>query len=163
VTCHPEAIEGRTATGPFPTYRVNVAATIEPDADRDGFGDQSQDGCPTQAATHGACSNRFSFGKLKRKRKQGTATLPVTVPGPGRVSLSGKGLVAQRSARAATSSAGRPVSAAGTVKLLIKARGKSKRALDRKGSVEVRVRVTYTPTGGTPNTKTAKVKLIEKP
>jgi hypothetical protein len=32
-----------------------VAATIEPDADGDGFGDETQDKCPTQATTQGAC------------------------------------------------------------------------------------------------------------
>ena len=47
--------ETRTATGPFPNYRVNVSATIEPDADRDGFGDETQDQCPTDASTQGPC------------------------------------------------------------------------------------------------------------
>jgi len=32
-----------------------VQATIEPDADHDGFGDETQDQCPTQAATQGPC------------------------------------------------------------------------------------------------------------
>lgn len=32
-----------------------VAATIEPDADGDGFGDETQDGCPSQATSQGAC------------------------------------------------------------------------------------------------------------
>jgi hypothetical protein len=45
----------QTATGPFPNYRVNVAATIEPDADEDGFGDETQDQCPTDASTQGPC------------------------------------------------------------------------------------------------------------
>jgi hypothetical protein len=34
-----------------------VQGTIEPDADRDGFGDETQDGCPSQASTQGACDN----------------------------------------------------------------------------------------------------------
>jgi hypothetical protein len=34
---------------------LNVQATIEPDADNDGFGDETQDQCPTQASTHGPC------------------------------------------------------------------------------------------------------------
>jgi hypothetical protein len=34
---------------------LQVQATIEPDADNDGFGDETQDQCPTQAATHGPC------------------------------------------------------------------------------------------------------------
>ena len=34
---------------------LQVQATIEPDADNDGFGDETQDQCPTQATTQGAC------------------------------------------------------------------------------------------------------------
>ncbi len=34
---------------------LQVQATIEPDADHDGFGDETQDNCPTQAATQGPC------------------------------------------------------------------------------------------------------------
>lgn len=30
-------------------------ATVEPDADGDGYGDETQDGCPTNASSHGAC------------------------------------------------------------------------------------------------------------
>jgi len=37
------------------TPELLVAATIEPDADADGFGDETQDGCPTQAVSQGAC------------------------------------------------------------------------------------------------------------
>lgn len=38
-----------------PKARANVAATLEPDADKDGYGDETQDGCPSSIATHGAC------------------------------------------------------------------------------------------------------------
>ncbi|HEX8206868.1 MAG TPA: PASTA domain-containing protein [Solirubrobacteraceae bacterium] len=34
----------------------NVAATLEPDADGDGFGDETQDGCPADAARQGECA-----------------------------------------------------------------------------------------------------------
>jgi hypothetical protein len=154
---------GDTATATdIRTARLAVAATVESDKDGDGFGDVSQDRCPTQAATHDACSNQFSFGHLKRKRGKGTATLPVTLPGAGKISLSGRGVVGQRPARAISSSSDRPVSAAGTVKLLIKAKGKAKRKLNDTGKAKIRVRVKYTPTDGTANTKTLKVKLIKK-
>lgn len=36
-------------------YRLNVQVFVEPDADRDGFGDESQDDCPTNASTQGFC------------------------------------------------------------------------------------------------------------
>jgi hypothetical protein len=32
-----------------------VNADVEPDADRDGFGDETQDQCPTNASTQGSC------------------------------------------------------------------------------------------------------------
>lgn len=35
--------------------RVNVSAIVEPDADADGFGDETQDLCPTDASTAGTC------------------------------------------------------------------------------------------------------------
>jgi hypothetical protein len=35
--------------------RLDVQATIEPDADHDGYGDETQDLCPTNASTHAAC------------------------------------------------------------------------------------------------------------
>ena len=38
-----------------PTTAIPVAATIEADADGDGYGDETQDLCPTQAATQGQC------------------------------------------------------------------------------------------------------------
>ncbi len=44
-----------TATIAWPNLRVNVAATVEPDADNDGFGDDTQDACPTDATRQTAC------------------------------------------------------------------------------------------------------------
>jgi hypothetical protein len=35
--------------------RLNVTATVEPDADGDGYGDESQDGCPADASIQGGC------------------------------------------------------------------------------------------------------------
>jgi hypothetical protein len=37
------------------TEELLVQADIEPDADHDGFGDETQDQCPTQATTQGPC------------------------------------------------------------------------------------------------------------
>ncbi len=34
---------------------LNIAASVEPDADHDGFGDETQDQCPTDASTQGPC------------------------------------------------------------------------------------------------------------
>jgi hypothetical protein len=107
-------------------------------------------------------SNEFSFGKVKKNMKKGTAILPVTVPGAGTLSLSGKGVVKQRPLGAAHHVLAKTVSAAGTVKLKIKAKGKAKKQLDRTGTVKVKAKVTYTPTGGDPNTQSKRIKLIKR-
>ena len=39
------------------TGELLVQANIEPDADGDGFGDETQDNCPSQPTTQGACDN----------------------------------------------------------------------------------------------------------
>jgi len=49
---------GSTATlapGPATISALDVAANLEPDADADGFGDLTQDGCPSDGTTHGPC------------------------------------------------------------------------------------------------------------
>jgi hypothetical protein len=54
------------------TGELLVQATLEPDADGDGFGDETQDQCPSQATTQGPCDLtppkvnglRFSSGKI---------------------------------------------------------------------------------------------------
>jgi hypothetical protein len=40
---------------PEPNAQLDIAATLEPDADNDGYGDETQDQCPTDASTHGSC------------------------------------------------------------------------------------------------------------
>jgi hypothetical protein len=95
-------------------------------------------------------SNRFSFGKLKRNRKKGTAKLAVSLPGPGALSLSGKGVVRQEKA------------GSGTMSLLVKAKGRNRRRLVRTGALKVKVTVTFTPSGGDPASQGRTVKLLEK-
>ncbi len=104
-------------------------------------------------------SNEFSFGKLKRNRKKGTAKLTVNVPGPGELALSGAGLASQRLAGGRSA---KPVAAAGAVKLLIKPKGKKKKKLKKKGKVKAKAKVTFTPTGGTAATQTKSLKLKRK-
>jgi hypothetical protein len=47
------------ADPPFQGYKVDVSARVETDADRDGFGDDTQDACPTSAATQGPCPHAY--------------------------------------------------------------------------------------------------------
>jgi hypothetical protein len=41
-----------------PYFRLNVSAMLEPDADRDGYGDETQDRCPADATAQGRCPDR---------------------------------------------------------------------------------------------------------
>jgi hypothetical protein len=50
---------------------LNVSATVEPDADGDGFGDETQDQCPSQTALQAACPVKKSKKCKKRKKKKG--------------------------------------------------------------------------------------------
>ncbi len=153
-------IGGSVSFGTVGAFLLNLAATVEPDCDSDGFGDETQD------ADISLCKDRnFSFGKLKRNKKRGTARLTVEVPGPGTLVLSGKGLAKQRpdaASRTRTTFA-KVVSAAGKVKLKIRPKGRKKRKLNRSGKVKVKAHVTYTPTGGGPNTKSKRIRLVKRP
>ena len=51
-----DPVAGDLRTLPNPMRRANIAATLEPDADGDGFGDETQDACPTSAATNNDCA-----------------------------------------------------------------------------------------------------------
>ena len=70
-----------------------VAATIEPDADGDGFGDETQDQCPSQATTQGACDTtapgvsglKVSNGKISYKLSEAaTVSFKLEKKSPGR-------------------------------------------------------------------------------
>lgn len=103
-------------------------------------------------------SNKLKFRKLKRNKKKGTAVLPVSVPGPGKLKLKGGGVKGQ------TAHARASVKAAGTVKLRIKAKGKRKARLLERGKVKLKLRIVFTPGGdpaGDPRTTRRKVKLIQ--
>jgi hypothetical protein len=69
------------------TGTLDVAAVVEPDVDHDGYGDETQDGCPSQSASHGACPDttapvsRFTAGP-KRTTKS-TAKFAFTSDDPG--------------------------------------------------------------------------------
>jgi len=55
--------------GTVGAFLLNLAATVEPDADHDGFGDETQDQCPTNAATQGPCPVRKKKCKHRKRHK----------------------------------------------------------------------------------------------
>jgi hypothetical protein len=95
---------------------------------------------------------RFSFGSLPLNRVHGTAKLNLTMPGPGRVTISGKGV----------RKASKSVAEAGNLNLPITPVGSAKTKLDSVGSASFKVSVKFVPTGGSPSVLVKRVKLIKK-
>jgi len=89
---------------------------------------------------------------------KGKIILPIELPGPGGLKVSGKGI-----ARLAFASKKGPrlltVKEAGTRKLRIKLAAQLLRRIDSRGKAALKVRVTFTPVGGDPGTQTKKLKL----
>jgi hypothetical protein len=143
-------------TGTFTaTLRTNGSMTIS----------ANESGNPSVAGTSSPIavspSNSFSFGKLKRNTQNGTATLTVNLPGPGKLTLGGKGVRPQRAPRAAGGhSLARAISGAGTVKLTIRSRGAARRKLRATGTVTVTAKIAFTPEGGAPQRRSKRVKLL---
>ncbi len=108
-----------------------------------------------------APSNKFSFGKAKHNVKLGIVFLTIVVPGPGKLTLSGKGV-----AKVAGAQRGAAISkiaeAAGPVKLKVKPKGATKAKLNATGKATVKVRVTFAPTGGATTTAQHKVSLSKR-
>jgi len=95
-------------------------------------------------------SNEFSFGKVKRNKRKGTAKLAVNVPGAGDLELA-----KTRKVKGATERA----TGDGTVQLKIVPTGRTLEKLEDTGASKVKATVTFTPDNGDPNTKQKKLKL----
>ncbi|MDP9188533.1 MAG: hypothetical protein M3O25_04720 [Actinomycetota bacterium] len=116
----PEAVIGSAPTG----RRLDITADVTP-------------------------TNTFKFGKISRNKNKGNATLTVNVPNPGKLSVSGTGVVK------GSKTADDP----GDFKLTISAKGKKKRALNDSGKVNVTPKISFTPTGGAAGEQSRKLKL----
>jgi hypothetical protein len=110
---------------------------------------------PGQPPDDGLPPNDFTFGKVKKNKKKGTAKLTVTVPFPGAGDLElAKSKKLKGDAKRAA--------AEGRVKLKVRPKGKTKKKLADKGKAKVTAVVTFTPDGGTPNTEDKKIKLVKR-
>jgi streptogramin lyase len=108
----------------------------------------------TVLAAHpfGKPANSFTLSRPKRGKRDGSATLIATVPGPGTLRLTGKGI------KKLTES----VTHSGKVTLTIRPDSRTKRTLERTRKKKVTAIVTFTPVGGDPNTKTKPFTLGRK-
>jgi hypothetical protein len=85
--------------------------------------------------------NEISIGKLSRNRRLGTATLLVTVPEPGTLVVTGKGI---KKATLRTAKGG-------TLKVPIKPSAKGRKGLNERGKLKSKLRIAYSPVGGDTN------------
>lgn len=92
----------------------------------------------------------FTFGKIKRNTRKGTAKLYVNVPGPGDLALEGTGRSKSDTTQA---------NSQGNVFLNVKPNAKGKRKLRNKGKLPVNAVVTYTADNEQPETEATPVTL----
>jgi hypothetical protein len=162
--------------GTSSNFRINASAAVEPDADRDVFGDETQDNCIGTAGPVGGCTNTVTLGTATAKGNKVLVT--ATVPGAGTLkggSATDPTLLAataakkkkkkkkkkaqpplKQSSQTLTSKTKQTV----TLTLNLSKSGKGK--LARKGKLGVTIKVLYTPTGGTAGAVTATAKLSKK-
>jgi hypothetical protein len=70
---------GTTTTfTPDGNAQLDVSATLEPDLDADGFGDETQDQCPTDGSLQAACADTTISGGPKDKTRKKRATFVFT-------------------------------------------------------------------------------------
>jgi hypothetical protein len=99
-----------------------------------------------------SCDATVRFGALRRNRKKGTATLPVTVPVGGTLTAGGKGV----------KPFGATVAESGTVDLPVRPRGAKKRALKARGKAKVSETVSFTTVCGASGQSVSKIKLRKR-
>jgi hypothetical protein len=74
----PPLADGETRAPTSPTVshlELLVNADLEPDADADGYGDQTQDACPSQAEAHGPCVPTTTITKAPKRTLKKPKTL----------------------------------------------------------------------------------------
>jgi hypothetical protein len=143
-------VKGDTRKEPDETFRVNLSHA----AGNVTIADGHATGTIANDDRRGA--HQFVLGNARPNHKTGTARLAVTVPGPGRLAISGRGV------KAAGATMARAVRAAGTRQLLLEAAGNKLRTLNRTGRTKITPRVTYTPAGGTPLRRSKHVRLRKR-
>jgi hypothetical protein len=139
--------------------QLPIVVSVEPDADNDGFGDETQDQCPQSATTQGACPPVvLSTSKQVRKGSvtvivTSSTAAPVTVKGVAKL---GKGKKAKLNGGTKNLTPG--VLGKFTLKFSKALKNKLKE-LSTKKSLRLNVTVSGTSVSGAVTTKTLKVKL----
>lgn len=139
--------------------RVPVFAVLEPDADNDGFGDETQDQCPQSAATQAPCPT-ISL-KTSTAVKKGLATVLVTASSQASVTVKGK--VNLGKGKSAKLNGGTQIVPSGTFAkftlLFPRALRTALKALPSNQSLNLKVTVSAPNIVGTPSKKILKLHL----
>jgi len=148
-----------TAFGEGESLQVPITVSVEPDADNDGFGDETQDACPQSAAFQVACPV-VSLSTSKQVNK-GSVVVIVTTNTPAPVSV--KGVVKLGKGKKAKLNGGTQNLTPGVLgkfKLKFSKALKAKlKELTPKQSLTLKATVTGTSVSGAVTTKTLKIKL----
>lgn len=128
-----KADDGKTGTGPtfshlFTAGRHKATLTV---ANNCG-------GAPQSSEVKFKVAKGFKLGKAKPDPKTGTVKLKVTVLGPGKLTLKGKGIEKRV----------KSFKKAGKATLTVEAKGKTLAALLSSGTAKAKVTVTFSPKGG---------------
>ncbi len=143
--------------------QIDLSTVLEPDADHDGYGDETQDKCVGTAGTFNGCPNTVTVNKLKQKGTKPKVKVKATVPGAG--TLEAGSASDPMLASSTTKTSLKPVAETLTsttkqhVVLILKLTKSAKRKLSEKGKLKAKVKVLYTPPGGPAGSQTGKVKL----
>jgi hypothetical protein len=86
-TEEPQSLGGTALFGTADEFRAPLSAVIEPDADNDGYGDETQDGCPQSAAAQTPCPPIALAASAKAGKK--AVTVSILASSEGSVSLRG--------------------------------------------------------------------------
>jgi hypothetical protein len=158
-----------TTTTEWPNLRVAVAATVESDADGDGFGDDSQDACPTDATRQGACpapapadkTAPVQTSKAKRSQDVDKLTVFVTLNEAGTVTAGAGVNVPAAARRFAFRRVTRTLAANVRTKFRIKLKRTALRRVKKalKHGRRLRARVTLTARDAAANTSVRKLSV----
>ena len=141
-------------------WLVPAVAVIEPDADNDGYGDETQDQCPQNAAVQTACPAPVTLSTFSQVKK-GSVTVVVTPSAASTISV--KGVAQLGKGKKATLSGGTQTLAPGLqgkFKLFFTKKVKTKlKELSPKQKLTLKVTVSGTNVTGPATTKTLKLKI----
>jgi hypothetical protein len=142
--------------------QMDLSAVLEPDADNDGFGDETQDKCVGTAGAFNGCPNALTLGKLKQKGDT-KVKVTATVPGAGTLEVGSASdpALASAAAKKSLKAVTRTLTATSRqqLKLTLKLTNSAIRQLKDAGKLKLKVKALYTPTGGPPGSRTKKKKL----